>query len=85
MPTALQDIRIRDPFLFTDLSSSTYYLFGATDANAWDGLATGFDCYRSEDLERGSGSVSTARSSSTTLVNRGSCTATSGFRSMTAP
>lgn len=45
---ALSDIQIRDPFLLT--AEGTHYLFGSTDANIWDAPATGFDCYRSDDL-----------------------------------
>lgn len=48
IPTS--DIRIRDPFILPVPEEKVYYLFGTTDQNAWDGPATGFDCYRSKDL-----------------------------------
>lgn len=47
----LTDIQIRDPFVLPVPSEECYYLFGSTDANIWRGPATGFDTYRSQDLE----------------------------------
>lgn len=44
------EIRIRDPFILTDHDSKSYYLYGTTDANVWEGQATGFDAYKSRDL-----------------------------------
>lgn len=46
-----EDIQIRDPFIFRDDRSKTYYLYGTTDPNCWDGICTGFDGYRSKDLK----------------------------------
>jgi arabinan endo-1,5-alpha-L-arabinosidase len=46
----LADIQIRDPFVLPVKEENAYYLFGTTDANAWDGQGQGFDCYRSQDL-----------------------------------
>jgi len=46
-----QDIQIRDPFVLPMAEEGCYYLFGTTDRNAWDGPGTGFDTYRSRDLE----------------------------------
>ncbi|MFC7789788.1 glycoside hydrolase family 43 protein [Microbacterium sp. MAHUQ-60] len=51
----LGDIQIRDPFVLTD--HGRYWLFGSTDANIWDGPATGFDTYWSVDLEEWHGPV----------------------------
>jgi len=62
MPShALHDIQIRDPFLLTDRQAATYYLYGTTDKNAWSGPATGFDCYRSQDLETWTGPIAVFR------------------------
>lgn len=49
------DIRIRDPFILVEEEEQAYYLFGTTDANVWSGRATGFDVYRSSDLEQWEG------------------------------
>ncbi|MEM6332321.1 MAG: glycoside hydrolase family 43 protein [Planctomycetota bacterium] len=46
----LDQIQIRDPFILPMREHGAYYLFGTTDKNCW-GRGTGFDCYRSEDLE----------------------------------
>lgn len=51
------DIQIRDPFILPVAASQTYYLFGTTDRNCWGGAGTGFDCYRSHDLEEWDGPV----------------------------
>lgn len=51
----LADIQIRDPFVLPVASEQTYYLFGTTDTNAWEGRGQGFDCYRSRDLEQWEG------------------------------
>jgi arabinan endo-1,5-alpha-L-arabinosidase len=45
------DIRIRDPFILTDITSKTYFLYGTTDENVWEGQAVGFNAYKSTDLE----------------------------------
>lgn len=49
------DIRLRDPFVLPHERTRTYYLYGTTDANVWSGPATGFDVYRSADLEHWEG------------------------------
>ena len=43
------DIHMRDPFVL--LHEGTYYLYGSTDDNTWEGPGTGFDFYKSQDLE----------------------------------
>lgn len=43
------DIQIRDPFIL--VHDNTYYLYGTTDKNCWSDSASGFDCYKSADLE----------------------------------
>jgi arabinan endo-1,5-alpha-L-arabinosidase len=48
------DIRIRDPFILTD-ESKTYFLYGTTDHNVWEGQGVGFDAYQSSDLEHWEG------------------------------
>nr|WP_144922188.1 glycoside hydrolase family 43 protein [Paenibacillus bovis] len=50
-----QDIRIRDPFILPIAESQTYYLYGTTDVNPWNGTAVGFDVYKSKDLENWEG------------------------------
>ncbi len=47
------DIQIRDPFILAH--DNAYYLYGTTDKNCWSGKATGFDCYKSADLENWEG------------------------------
>ncbi|WP_462409145.1 glycoside hydrolase family 43 protein [Neobacillus sp. Marseille-QA0830] len=49
------DIRIRDPFILTDLETSGYFMYGTTDQNVWEGKAVGFDAYKSSDLENWEG------------------------------
>lgn len=44
------EIRIRDPFVYVDQKTKTYYLYGTTDENPWEGKGTGFDYYKSKDL-----------------------------------
>lgn len=46
-----EDIRIRDPFIVRNDETKTYYLYGTTDENTWEGKAEGFNAYRSKDLE----------------------------------
>lgn len=46
----LSDIRIRDPFILHDEQTATYYLYGTTDADPWDGPGTGFASYSARDL-----------------------------------
>lgn len=50
-----QDIRIRDPFIVADAEQGMYYMYGTTDDNTWSGPGTGFDAYRSRDLEQWEG------------------------------
>jgi len=40
----LDQIQLRDPFVFTD--QDTYYLFGSTDKDIWRSDGVGFDVYR---------------------------------------
>jgi arabinan endo-1,5-alpha-L-arabinosidase len=49
------EIRIRDPFILTVNKDNSYFLYGTTDENAWDGKGTGFDVYKSRDLENWEG------------------------------
>lgn len=51
MSLTTADIQLRDPFVLPVEEERTYYLFGSTDADIWRGPGTGFDCYRSRDLE----------------------------------
>ena len=53
----LSEIQIRDPFLLPVPSEGAYYLFGTTDTDVWGTSATGFDCYRSTDLEQWEGPI----------------------------
>ncbi len=50
-----EQIRIRDPYIFVDEQAKCYYLYGTTDHNVWSGPGTGFDTYRSTDLEQWDG------------------------------
>ena len=46
------DVYIRDPFIIKDEAGKNYYMFGTTDRNCWrDQTATGFDYYKTRDLE----------------------------------
>ena len=47
-----QDINVRDPYVL--LQEGVYYLYGTRSSTCW-GLADGFDCYRSTDLENWEG------------------------------
>lgn len=53
----IDDIQIRDPFIYTDQQEKAYYLFGTTDRDCWRGPGQGFDCYRSEDLQEWDGPI----------------------------
>ena len=45
------EIKIRDPFIVSELGENTYYMFGTTDKCPWHGVpGEGFDCYKSKDL-----------------------------------
>lgn len=48
---------MRDPFVLPVPEQATYYLFGSTDKNIWEGPGCGFDCYRSTDLETWEGPI----------------------------
>lgn len=50
-PIPTQQIRIRDPFLVPVPETKTYYLFGTTDSDPWNGPGEGFLVYASRDLE----------------------------------
>jgi len=50
-----EEIQIRDPFVLPMEKEKKYYLFGTTDKNAWNGKATGFDVYISENLQNWDG------------------------------
>lgn len=63
-------IQIRDPFILKDHTSKTYYLYGTTDPNCWSGPCTGFDVYRSKDLEEFEGPYPAFRSSPDFWANR---------------
>ncbi|HEX9726282.1 MAG TPA: family 43 glycosylhydrolase, partial [Vicinamibacteria bacterium] len=51
----LHEIRLRDPFVLADKEDGLYYLYGTSDPNPWHGPGSGFDAYRSSDLERWEG------------------------------
>jgi arabinan endo-1,5-alpha-L-arabinosidase len=59
----LRDIQIRDPFVLPVAAESCYYLFGSTDKNIWEAPGTGFDAYRSADLEHWEGPIPAFRPS----------------------
>ncbi|MCI3923927.1 glycoside hydrolase family 43 protein [Paenibacillus sp. TRM 82003] len=48
---AKDQIQMRDPFVLRVDAEGFYYLYGSTDKNIWTGPGTGFDVYRSKDLE----------------------------------
>lgn len=48
-----EDIQIRDPYIL--VHDGFYYLYGTTDKNCWSDSGTGFDSYRSKDLENWEG------------------------------
>ena len=54
-------IQIRDPFVLPVAVTGTYYLFGTTDKDCWNGPGIGFDCYLSRDLEDWRGPVAALR------------------------
>lgn len=56
----LEDIRMRDPFILEPLPGE-FVLFGTTDENVWEGPATGFDCYISNDLKHWDGPIAAFR------------------------
>lgn len=48
------EINIRDPFIVPLAAENTYYLFGTTGSNTW-GSGTGFEVFKSKDLENWEG------------------------------
>jgi arabinan endo-1,5-alpha-L-arabinosidase len=46
----LSDVRLRDPFILPVKSEGTYYLYGTTDPDPWNGKGIGFDVYASTNL-----------------------------------
>ncbi|OBZ10990.1 glycoside hydrolase family 43 protein [Bacillus sp. FJAT-26390] len=50
-----EQIRIRDPYILVSEQEQCYYLYGTTDDNVWSGPGTGFDTYKSTDLEQWDG------------------------------
>lgn len=50
-----ENIQIRDPFILRNDQENCYYLYGTTDKDTWSGPGTGFNVYRSEDLEQWEG------------------------------
>ncbi|WP_321166135.1 glycoside hydrolase family 43 protein [Bacillus sp. FJAT-28004] len=50
-----EQIRIRDPFILVNEQEKCYYLYGTTDENVWSDPGTGFDTYKSTDLEKWDG------------------------------
>ncbi len=51
------EIQIRDPFVVPVPGEGVYYLFGTTDKNCWGGPGTGFDCFKSRDLNDWEGPI----------------------------
>ena len=49
-----EKVNIRDPYIL--LHEGIYYLYGTRSATCW-GEADGFDCYKSEDLEKWEGPI----------------------------
>lgn len=52
---SIDQIRIRDPYILVSEQEQCYYLYGTTDHNVWSGPGTGFDTYKSTDLEQWDG------------------------------
>lgn len=48
-----EEIQIRDPYILAH--EGMYYLYGTTDKNCWSDKGTGFDSYKSSDLENWEG------------------------------
>jgi len=49
------DIHIRDPFVVPAPEEKSYYLYGTTGADTWEGKPAGFDVYIGNDLEHWEG------------------------------
>lgn len=50
-----EDIQIRDPYILVLEDTKEYYLYGTTDKNCWGEKGTGFESYKSKDLENWEG------------------------------
>lgn len=48
-----EEIQIRDPYILAH--EGMYYLYGTTDKNCWSDKGSGFDSYKSSDLENWEG------------------------------
>ena len=46
-----EEIRIRDPFIFTDTENKCYYMYGTTDLDKDGNAKNTFSVYRTRDLE----------------------------------
>lgn len=55
------EIQIRDPFIVPMADEGLYYMFGTTDKNCWLPPGSGFDCYKSRDLEEWEGPIEAFR------------------------
>ena len=55
------EIQIRDPFVVPMEDEGMYYMFGTTDKNCWLPPGTGFDCYKSRDLDEWEGPMEAFR------------------------
>lgn len=60
----IEDIHIRDPFVVPVLEASTYYMYGTTDKDCWNGPGVGFDVYKSTNLKDWDGPYPAFRPSS---------------------
>lgn len=66
-----EDVYIRDPFIVPIESENCYYMFGTTDKNCWrDQIATGFDYYKTTDLENFEGPFEAFRPSDDFWANK---------------
>jgi hypothetical protein len=59
-----EDIHIRDPFVLPVHEANTYYMYGTTDKDCWNGSGVGFDVYKSMNLEDWDGPYPVFRPSS---------------------
>lgn len=50
-PVLAENIRVRDPYIVPIRETETYYLFGTTDPEPWEGPGEGFQVYESKDLK----------------------------------
>ena len=58
-----KDIQIRDPFIVPVAAEGVYYMFGTTDKDCWQEPGTGFNGYKSSDLENWEGPIEVFRPS----------------------